>query len=208
MDKSYISIKDLSKKFNENKIINNLSIEIDKGDLVKISGKNGSGKTTFLKIFSQLYTFDEGNIFIKGQPINKNSYLKSIISYCSSDSIFYKDLSVKNNIIFYFNILGESNPKDFYEKNNNFLEINTFEEKFPEELSNGQKKRMNLFRTLIPSFEIYLLDEPELGLDSDSLEILNQKLVKINNLEKTIFFSTHNLSSLDIYNNFKKEILL
>ena len=67
---------------------------------------------------------------------------------------------------------------------------------------------MNLFRTLIPSFEIYLLDEPELGLDSDSLEILNQKLVKINNLEKTIFFSTHNLSSLDIYNNFKKEILL
>ena len=63
MDKSYISIKDLSKKFNENKIINNLSIEIDKGDLVKISGKNGSGKTTFLKIFSQLYTFDEGNIF-------------------------------------------------------------------------------------------------------------------------------------------------
>ena len=99
MDKSYISIKDLSKKFNENKIINNLSIEIDKGDLVKISGKNGSGKTTFLKIFSQLYTFDEGNIFIKGQQINKNSYLKSIISYCSSDSIFYKDLSVKNNII-------------------------------------------------------------------------------------------------------------
>ena len=67
---------------------------------------------------------------------------------------------------------------------------------------------MNLFRTLIPSFEIYLLDEPELGLDSDSLEILNQKLVKINNLEKTIFFSTHNLRSLDIYNNFKKEILL
>ena len=75
-------------------------------------------------------------------------------------------------------------------------------------LSNGQKKRMNLFRTLIPSFEIYLLDEPELCLVSDSLEILNQKLVKINNLEKTIFFSTHNLSSLDIYNNFKKEILL
>ena len=106
MDKSYITIKDLSKKFNENKIIDNLSIEIDKGDLVKISGRNGSGKTTFLKILSQLYTFDEGNIFIKGQPINKNSYLKSIISYCSSDSIFYKDLSVKNNIIFYFNILG------------------------------------------------------------------------------------------------------
>ena len=58
MDKSYITIKDLSKKFNENKIIDNLSIEIDKGDLVKISGRNGSGKTTFLKILSQLYTFE------------------------------------------------------------------------------------------------------------------------------------------------------
>ena len=99
MDKSYITIKDLSKKFNENKIIDNLSIEIDKGDLVKISGRNGSGKTTFLKILSQLYSFDEGNIFIKGQPINKNSYLKSIISYCSSSGRIINWPKKKNEFI-------------------------------------------------------------------------------------------------------------
>ena len=77
-----------------NILFSNLNFNMKDGDLLQINGENGSGKTTFLKIFSQLYTFDEGNIFIKGQQINKNSYLKSIISYCSSDSIFYKDLSV------------------------------------------------------------------------------------------------------------------
>ena len=100
MDKSFISIKNLSKNFNENEIIKNLSAEITKGDLVKVSGKNGSGKTTLFKILCQLYTFESGNIFIDGKEINKNSFVKSITSYCSSDSIYYKDLKVKNNIIF------------------------------------------------------------------------------------------------------------
>ena len=56
MDKSFISIKRLSKNFNESEIIKNLSAEINKGDLVKVSGKNGSGKTTLFKILCQLYT--------------------------------------------------------------------------------------------------------------------------------------------------------
>ena len=208
MDKSFISIKNLSKNFNENEIIKNLSAEITKGDLVKVSGKNGSGKTTLFKILCQLYTFESGNILVDGKEIKKNSFVKSITSYCSSDSIYYKDLKVKNNIIFYFDVLGELNPNDLYTNNKKFLNLESFEDKYPEELSNGQKKRMNLFRCLIPSFEIYLLDEPELGLDLESISELSSKLTEINKLGKTILFSTHNLDSVDFYQRFKKEILL
>ena len=207
MEKSYLSVNKISKEFNGVKVINNLSFEVHKGELVKISGKNGSGKSTLIKILAQLYFFDEGEIKLVGNDL-KSSNSKTLISYCSSDFIFYKDLSVKNNILFYFGIIGESNSNILYEDNKKFLGINLFENKYPNELSNGQKKKMNLFRSLIPSYDIYLLDEPELGLDLESLEELDKNLQLLIENKKTIIFSTHNNDSLSTYLKFKKEILL
>jgi len=207
MEKSYLSVNKISKEFNGIKIINNLSFEVEKGDLVKISGKNGSGKSTLLKILAQLYFYDQGEIKLNGTNL-KASNSKTIISYCSSDFIFYKDLNVKSNILFYFGIIGESNNKKLYEDNKKFLGINLFENKYPNELSNGQKKKINIFRSLIPTYNLYLLDEPELGLDLESLNELDNKLQTLLKNKKTIIFSTHNNDSLSIYSKYKKEVLL
>jgi len=207
MEKSYLSVNKISKEFNGIKIINNLSFEVEKGDLVKISGKNGSGKSTLLKILAQLYFYDQGEIKLNGTNL-KASNSKTIISYCSSDFIFYKDLNVKSNILFYFGIIGESNNKKLYEDNKKFLGINLFENKYPNELSNGQKKKINIFRSLIPAYNLYLLDEPELGLDLESLNELDNKLQTLLKNKKTIIFSTHNNDSLSIYSKYKKEVLL
>tara|TARA_B110000438_G_scaffold89537_1_gene89038 strand:+ start:3074 stop:3697 length:624 start_codon:yes stop_codon:yes gene_type:complete len=207
MKKSYLNVNNISKEFNGITIFKNLSFEVNKGELVKISGKNGSGKSTLIKILAQLYFYDEGEIILVGDNL-KSSKSKTIISYCSSDFIFYKDLNVKNNILFYFGIIGELNAKTLYEKNKNFLGLNLFENKYPDELSNGQKKKMNLFRSLIPSYDLYLLDEPELGLDLESLDELDKKLQVLTNNKKTIIFSTHNNESLSTYLKYKKEILL
>ncbi|MDG2101695.1 MAG: ATP-binding cassette domain-containing protein [Dehalococcoidales bacterium] len=207
MKKTYLSVNNISKEFNGINVIKNLSFEVNKGELVKISGKNGSGKSTLIKILAQLYFYDKGEIKLIGEDL-KSSNSKTIISYCSSDFIFYKDLNVKNNILFYFGIIGELNSKILYEKNKNFLGLNIFENKYPDELSNGQKKKMNLFRSLVPSYDLYLLDEPELGLDLESLDELDKKLQVLINNKKTIIFSTHNNESLSTYLKFKKEILL
>ena len=207
MKKSYLSVNNISKEFDSVNVINNLSFEVDKGELVKISGKNGSGKSTLIKILAQLYFYDQGEIKLIGNDL-KSSNSKSIISYCSSDFIFYKDLDVKNNILFYFGLIGESNSNILYEENKNFLGLSIFENKYPDELSNGQKRKMNLFRSLIPSYDIYLLDEPELGLDLESLDELDIKLQYLTENNKTIIFSTHNNDSLSVYLKFNKEICL
>jgi ABC-type multidrug transport system ATPase subunit len=207
MKKTYLSVNNISKEFNGINVIKNLSFEVNKGELVKISGKNGSGKSTLIKILAQLYFYDKGEIKLIGEDL-KSSNSKTIISYCSSDFIFYKDLNVKNNILFYFGIIGELNSKILYEKNKNFLGLNIFENKYPDELSNGQKKKMNLFRSLVPSYDLYLLDEPELGVDLEALDELDKKLQVLINNKKTIIFSTHNNESLSTYLKFKKEILL
>ena len=207
MKKSYLSVNNISKEFDSVNVINNLSFEVDKGELVKISGKNGSGKSTLIKILAQLYFYDQGEIKLIGNDL-KSSNSKSIISYCSSDFIFYKDLDVKNNILFYFELIGESNSNILYEENKKFLGLSIFENKYPDELSNGQKRKMNLFRSLIPSYDIYLLDEPELGLDLESLDELDIKLQYLTENNKTIIFSTHNNDSLSVYLKFNKEICL
>jgi len=207
MHKSFITIENLSKTFDEKMIIKNLSFEVQKGDFVKISGNNGSGKSTLLKIMARIYSPDSGDIKIDGESINKTSLSKSRISYCSSDYVFYKDLTVKKNLIFYFALIGENNNEELYEQNKNFLNIDQFENFYPQVLSNGQKKKMNLFRSLIPNFEIYLIDEPENGLDDQSKKDLDKKL-NILSKENTIIYTSHNSNSLSIYKKTTKEIIL
>lgn len=207
MHKSFITIENLSKTFDEKMIIKNLSFEVQKGDFVKISGNNGSGKSTLLKIMARIYSPDSGDIKIDGESINKTSLSKSRISYCSSDYVFYKDLTVKKNLIFYFALIGENNNEELYEQNKNFLNIDQFENFYPQVLSNGQKKKMNLFRSLVPNFEIYLIDEPENGLDDQSKKDLDKKL-NILSKENTIIYTSHNSNSLSIYKKTTKEIIL
>ncbi|MEC7837098.1 MAG: ATP-binding cassette domain-containing protein [Chloroflexota bacterium] len=207
MDKSFIRIENLSKTFDEKIIIKNLSFDIKVGEVVKVSGNNGSGKSTLLKIIARIYKQDSGEIKINGENINKSSLSKSRISYCSSDYIFYKDLTVKKNLIFYFALIGEKNNEELYEKNKNFLDIYKFENAYPQILSNGQKKKMNLFRSLVPSFEIYLIDEPENGLDNHSKKDLDEKLNFLSQ-KSTIVYTSHNSNSLSVYKKTTKEIIL
>jgi len=207
MDKSFISIENLSKTFDEKIIIKNISFDIKLGELVKISGNNGAGKSTLLKIMARIYKQDSGDIKIEGESINKSSLSKSKISYCSSDYVFYKDLTVKKNLIFYFALIGENNNEELYEKNKHFLNIAQFENLYPQTLSNGQKKKINLFRSLVPNYEIYLIDEPENGLDNHSKNDLDKKLNLLSK-KSTIIYTSHNSNSLSIYKKTTKEIIL
>ena len=205
MVKSFIEVEKLSKTFDEKKVIDNLSFTIAKGEIVKISGNNGSGKSTLLKIIARIYSQDTGQIKIEDEKISSSSLSKSRVSYVSSDFIYYKDLTVKKNLLFFLSLIGEDN--NIYENNKTFLDIDKFENLYPDTLSNGQKKKMNLFRRLIPKYEIYLLDEPENGLDDKSKKDLDNKLIELSK-NSTIIYTSHNIGLLSIYDKTSKEIKL
>ena len=205
MVKSFIEVEKLSKTFDEKKVLDNLSFTIAEGEIVKISGNNGSGKSTLLKIMARIYSQDTGQIKIEGEKISSSSLSKIRVSYVSSDFIYYKDLTVKKNLLFFLSLIGEDN--NIYENNKTFLDIDKFENLYPDTLSNGQKKKMNLFRCLIPKYEIYLLDEPENGLDDKSKKDLDDKLIELSK-NSTIIYTSHNISLLSIYDKTSKEIKL
>ena len=205
MVKSFIEVEKLSKTFDEKKVLDNLSFNVAEGEIVKISGNNGSGKSTLLKIIARIYSQDSGLIRIQDEKISSSSLSKSKVSYASSDFIYYKDLTVKKNLLFFLSLIGEDN--NIYENNKTFLDIDKFENLYPDTLSNGQKKKMNLFRCLVPKYEIYLLDEPENGLDDKSKKDLDNKLIELSK-NSTIIYTSHNIGLLSVYDKTSKEIKL
>ena len=206
--KIILEVDNISKKFNNTLIIDKLSFKINKGEIVKIDGPNGSGKTTLLKIIAQIYNYDSGNIMIQQINLKNSTYAKSLISYCSTETIFYKDFTVEENILFYFTLIGEEDPKILLEDNKDFQQINKFLNLYPDQLSDGQRKKMNLFRSLIPNYELYLLDEPDIGLDKESIKDLNYLIDKINKRGESIIFTSHNQNVLGINNNISQTISL
>ena len=206
--KILLEVENISKKFNNIRIIDKLSFKINKGEIVNVDGANGSGKTTLLKIIAQIYNFDSGKIMIKQTNLKNSTYAKSLVSYCSTETIFYKDFTVRENILFYFTIIGEENPQMLLQENKDFQQINKFLNLYPDQLSDGQRKKMNLFRSLIPNYELYLLDEPDIGLDKESIKDLNYLIDKIHKRGESIIFTSHNQNVLRIKNNISQTISL
>ena len=206
--KIVLEVENISKKFNNIRIIDKLSFKINKGEIVNVDGANGSGKTTLLKIIAQIYNFDSGKIMIKQTNLKNSTYAKSLVSYCSTETIFYKDFTVRENILFYFTIIGEENPQMLLQENKDFQQINKFLNLYPDQLSDGQRKKMNLFRSLIPNYELYLLDEPDIGLDKESIKDLNYIIDKIHKRGESIIFTSHNQNVLRIKNNISQTISL
>ena len=206
--KILLEVENISKKFNNIRIIDKLSFKINKGEIVNVDGANGSGKTTLLKIIAQIYNFDSGKIMIKQTNLKNSTYAKSLVSYCSTETIFYKDFTVRENILFYFTIIGEENPQMLLQENKDFQQINKFLNLYRDQLSDGQRKKMNLFRSLIPNYELYLLDEPDIGLDKESIKDLNYLIDKIHKRGESIIFSSHNQNVLRIKNNISQTISL
>ena len=206
--KILLEVENISKKFNNIRIIDKLSFKINKGEIVNVDGANGSGKTTLLKIIAQIYNFDSGKIMIKQTNLKNSTYAKSLVSYCSTETIFYKDFTVRENILFYFTIIGEENPQMLLQENKDFQQINKFLNLYPDQLSDGQRKKMNLFRSLIPNYELYLLDEPDIGLDKESIKDLNYLIDKIHKRGQSIIFTSHNQNVLTIKNNISQTISL
>ena len=114
--------------------------------------------------------------------------------------LVFFSIAISNNLL-------SAEDNNIYENNKTFLDIDKFENLYPDTLSNGQKKKMNLFRCLIPKYEIYLLDEPENGLDDKSKKDLDNKLIELSK-NSTIIYTSHNIGLLSIYDKTSKEIKL
>lgn len=199
-----IKVKNLSKSFNNQLVLDNISIEIKKGDFISIVGPSGAGKTTFLNILGTIDEYDKNpktsilfnNIDITNLDDGKlSSFRNKEIGFIFQFHQLLPELTARENILLP-SMIGKRNEKESIEnlmKLSSILEINHILNKKPEFISGGEKQRVAVARALINSPSILLADEPTGNLDSKNAEKIQKLFKKINKeLNVTIVLVTHN----------------
>ena len=195
-----IQICNISKYFNNKAAINNLSLNIYKGDLITLIGPNGSGKTTLFKIISTILTPDSGTLKIKNfNAVKKSQLIRNKIGLTSHESFLYKDLTLKENLLFIGNLFRLENVEKRILSLSEKFQMKNYLNKPIHTLSKGLTKRATLIRTFLHDPEILLLDEPLSDLDMESQIVLIEYLKQESSNNKTILISTHQIElSIDL----------
>ena len=195
-------INNLSFFRDNNLIFENLNLSLSNGQITQIRGKNGSGKTTFLKVILNILISKTGEVFWEGKNINKNIFnFYNQVTFISDHSTSSRKLTVIDNINFWRG-LASSNISD----DDIFILLETFNlKKYIKTetmyLSAGEIKKLELLRLILEKRKLWILDEPYNHLDDLSIEILNQTFVDHTNNNGIILFTSHyspQIAKLDI----------
>ena len=179
-----LQITNLSKSFSDTKVLDNISHTVDSGKLVALLGKNGSGKTTFLKCISNIMNIDSGHINYNG-----SSFL-----FLNDKANIFSDLTILNNLKCILRSYNQDLNVDNYNKYLDLLNLKEFENLPLKYLSRGNLQRNKLFVALNLSWKYLLIDEPFTNLDDSAQDIFRDIFLDLKSKDKTIIFSTHNFS--------------
>lgn len=176
--------------------VNDISFTANDGEILGILGPNGAGKSTLLRMLGSLLTPTSGSVVVKdkdGLEITDKIELKKRIGFLSENTKLYDKLSTHELLKIFADVYGMSKEEAEARCNEIFtvLDMDSFKDNHIEKLSTGQTQRANIARCLIHSPQIYIFDEPTLGLDIISSESIVNFMKNERNNGKTVLYSTH-----------------
>jgi putative ABC transport system ATP-binding protein len=206
---SILDVQDIKKTYttrfggNQVKALKGVSFTVEEGEYVAIMGESGSGKTTLLNILAALDKATGGKVLLDGKELSGikdrelAAFRRKNLGFVFQEFNLLDTFSIKDNILLPM-VLNGGDIKDMSEKLEKIasaLGISELLDKFPYEVSGGQKQRAAAARALITSPKIILADEPTGALDSQSSEDLLKVFEKINNGGQTILMVTHSVNA-------------
>lgn len=193
-----LEVRNLSKSFGKRKVLDDISLDIDAGDIVGLIGPNGSGKTTLMKTIVGLYYADSGSVKIAGYDTKKNlEQALSKIGCMIENPDMYSHLTGRKNLQITA-ILNQLKNKENIEEMIHFVGLeNRIDEKV-KTYSLGMKQRLGLANALMKKPKLLILDEPTNGLDPYGIKELRELLKKISiEQNMSILISSHILSEIE-----------
>ena len=197
-----LKIENLSGGYNRKKIIENINIEIPKGSITALIGLNGAGKSTTIKHILGLLRPMDGEIKVNGITIRENNekYRKSI-SYIPESPVLYDELTLEEHINLTAMAYG-LNMKEAWEKADVLLKLFKLSDKkkfFPVHFSKGMKQKVMIIWSFLVEPNLYIIDEPFLGLDPIAINDLINLMCEKRDNGASILMSTHILATAEKY---------
>ncbi|MEE3036807.1 MAG: LPS export ABC transporter ATP-binding protein [Bacteroidota bacterium] len=193
-----LEAKKIVKKYNNRKVVNDVSIEVNQGEIVGLLGPNGAGKTTSFYMVVGLVKPDQGNVFlddinISNEPMYKRAQMG--IGYLAQEASVFRKLSVEDNILAVLEMTRLS-KKDQSEKLESLLDefgLQHIRKNVGDLLSGGERRRTEIARCLATNPKFILLDEPFAGVDPIAVEDIQEIVSKLKEKNIGILITDHNV---------------
>ncbi len=197
-----LTISNLTKTYNGAKkpSVDNLSLQVNKGEIFGFIGPNGAGKSTTIKSIVGIIGFEDGSITVDGISIKDNAIeAKKLIGYVSDDHVLYEGLTGLEYINFICDVF-EVSKSDREVRLNKYLQLFSLEDAISKQIStysHGMKQKLNIIGALIHEPKLWILDEPMTGLDPQSSFNLKKLMREHADAGNSVFFSSHVLEVVE-----------
>ena len=196
MSKTSIRVKNLTKLYGDNVVVDNISFDVISGEVFGILGPNGAGKTTTLEMIEALRPIDGGSVILEGLDVAKQpNKVKQIIGVQLQTTGFYDNLTLRELLNMFSGLYNQSAHADEL-----LAEVNLTNKAKSQvkELSGGQKQRFSVASALVNNPKVLFLDEPTTGLDPQARRNLWELIQSIKNKGITVVLTTHYMEEAEL----------
>ena len=190
-----LSVKKLVKQYDNVLAVNNMSFEVNEGEVAVLLGPNGAGKSTTIKCITGLLRY-KGEIEVCGYK-NKTVEAKKLFSYVPESPALYDMLTVYEHLEYIANAYGIKNYKEKAEELLERFDLSDKRDKLGKELSKGMQQKVSICCGLITNPKVMLFDEPMIGLDPKAIKELKKVFLELKEQGCSVIISTHIIDSID-----------
>lgn len=192
-----ISVKNLTKKFKDAVVLDNISIDFEEGKVHGLIGRNGSGKTMLMKCICGIVPPTSGEIYVNDERIGKDTDIPKNVGIIIETPGFIPNYSAYNNLKFLAvlnNKIGKTEIKNAIKK----VGLDPDDRKKVGKFSLGMRQRLGLAQAIMENPDLFILDEPMNGLDKDGVKDMRQYLLDLKEQGKTILIASHSAEDIDV----------
>ncbi len=192
-----LETRNITKRFANHMALNGVSISVPEQSIYGLLGPNGAGKTTLIRIINMITGPDDGQVFLKGEKLEKNHIVN--IGYLPEERGLYKKMKVGEQAIYLAQLRGLTYTeairklKYWFEK----FELMSWWNRRVEELSKGMQQKIQFIVTVLHEPKLLIFDEPFSGFDPINASLIKDEILRLRDNGATVLFSTHNMASVE-----------